>query len=84
MINVSTATSRAFQRLDAATQLQVKAVVREHLQACVNTGAPIENLDRVFVEAIEIVRLGFKEEVYPSHVKDLKRIYEQYRSPREV
>src|SRR5262245_65147497 len=66
---------------------KVDRVVRTHVQACMKTGSPVENFDRVLIEAVEIVKL---EERAPetrleySAEWEPHRHYDQYISPREM
>jgi hypothetical protein len=64
---------------------KVEAVVRRHVEACLKNGFPPENIDRVYLEAVEIVNL---EAMFPEpvveEVRDWEphRHYDQYVSPK--
>jgi len=64
---------------------KVEAVVRRHVEACLKNGFPPENIDRVYLEAVEIVDL---EALFPEpqveEVRDWEphRHYDQYVSPK--
>ncbi len=64
---------------------KVEAVVRRHVEACRKNGFPPENIDRVYLEAAEIVNL---EALFPEpvveEIRDWEphRHYDQYVSPK--
>lgn len=78
-------TLKVINRLSKEKKEKVEAVVRRHVAACYKNGFPPENLDRVYLEAIEIVDL---EELYPEpEVEETRdwepaRRYDQYVSPK--
>ena len=83
MIRATDATLRALARMDTTQRDQVHAIVRDHVTACLNLGAPLENLDRVYIEAMEIARMELPEEAATQAYEPFRR-YEQYQSPREM
>ncbi len=78
-------TLKVIDRLSKEKREKVERVVRRHVTACYKNGFPPENLDRVYLEAIEIVNL---EELYPEpEVEEIRdwepaRRYDQYVSPK--
>ncbi|MFN0124087.1 MAG: hypothetical protein ACKV2V_26590 [Blastocatellia bacterium] len=78
-------TIRAFNQLSREKRGKVEAIVRRHVAACYRNGFPPENLDRVYIEAMDVVRM---EEKFPEPVtaetRDYEpvRHYDQYISPR--
>jgi len=78
-------TLKMINQLPKEKRERVEAVVRRHIAACHKNGFPPENLDRVYLEAIEIVEL---DELYPEpEVEEIRdwepaRRYEQYVSPK--
>jgi hypothetical protein len=86
-MKISDQTLKMINQLPQATRTKVDQVIRTHVAACRKTGSPIENLDRLFIEAVEIVKL---EERCPetrfefsSEWEPLRR-YDQYLSPRDL
>jgi hypothetical protein len=84
-MKLSNDTLKAVTKLPKEKREKVEAVVRRHVAACYKNGFPPENLDRVYIEAIEIVEL---ESLYPEpvveEVRDWEpaRHYDQYISPK--
>jgi hypothetical protein len=79
---------RSLQELDEVGREAVEQIVRAHIRACRLNGFQPENLERVYQEAIEIVRLEGppKTESFTSNPNKYEptRRYEQYRSPRAL
>lgn len=77
---------RALQELDDTGRDAVEEIVRAHIRACRLNGFQPENLERVYQEAIEIIRLEGppKKESASSSKYEPTRRYEQYRSPRAL
>lgn len=86
-MKISDQTLKMINQLAPSFRVKVDKVIRTHVAACMRTGSPIENLDRLFIEAVEIVRL---EERAPetrleySSEWEPYRHYDQYSSPREL
>jgi hypothetical protein len=85
---LSEQTIKMFNKLPDETRAEVTKVVKTHLAACLRHGSPVESLDRLFIEAVEVVNLE-------SHVPEFRtpftpqghepfRHYDQYISPREL
>jgi hypothetical protein len=78
-------TLKMLERLDKGKRAKVEAVVRRHVEACLKNGFPPENIDRVYLEAVEIVDL---EALFPEpDVREARdweplRHYDQYVSPK--
>lgn len=77
---------RALQELDETGRKAVERIVQEHIRACKLNGFQPENLERVYQEAIEIIRLEGppKHEPLGHNKYEPTRRYEQYRSPRAL
>lgn len=83
MKKLANSTLAAYQRLTPERKEKVDTIVRAHVLACMRTGCPVDNLDRVCVEAMEIVAM---EEGQPPANSDAisyepRRAYTQYQSP---
>lgn len=77
---------RSLEDLDETGRQAVEQMVRAHVRACRLNGFQPENLERVYQEAIEIIRLEGppkKDSVSVSKYEPTRR-YEQYRSPRAL
>jgi hypothetical protein len=77
---------RSLQQLDEAGRQAVEQIVQDHIRACILNGFQPENLERVYQEAIEIIRLEGPPKKEPTFVNKYEptRRYEQYRSPRAL
>ena len=84
---LSDQTVKLISKLSDDTREQVAKVVKTHLAACVRNDSPIESLDRLFIEAVEVVNLEARAPEtrldYDPNWEPLRR-YEQYVSPREL
>jgi hypothetical protein len=83
---LSDQTIKLINKLDDETRAEVAKVVRRHLTACAKSGSPVESLDRLFIEAVEIVILEAKHPELAlngpyEHEGPIRR-YEQYVSPK--
>lgn len=78
-------TIRMIEDLAEEKRKKVEVIVRRHVAACQKNGFLPENLERVYIEAVEMVDL---EERYPEpiveEVRDWEplRRYDQYVGPR--
>lgn len=78
---------RALEGLDEIGRQAVEQMVRQHVHACRLNGFQPENLERVYQEAIEIIRLEGppkKDLPFSASKYEPTRRYEQYRSPRAL
>jgi hypothetical protein len=77
---------RSLQELDETGRQAVERIVQDHIRACLLNGFQPENLERVYQEAIEIIRLEGppKKDLSVSNKYEPTRRYEQYRSPRAL
>ncbi len=78
---------RALDELDEIGKQAVEQMVRAHVRACRLNGFQPENLERVYQEAIEIIRLEGpprKDSAASVSKYEPTRRYEQYRSPRAL
>ena len=78
---------RSLQELDETGREAVEQIVRAHIRACRLNGFQPENLERVYQEAIEIIRLEGppkKDSATSANKYEPTRRYEQYRSPRAL
>jgi hypothetical protein len=86
-MKISTDTVKLINQLPKTKREKVDAIVRRHVAACQRNGFLPENLERVFIEAIEMVDL---EKGFPApKCEDLRdwqpaRHYDQYVSPKAV
>ena len=83
-MKVTTDTLKLLSRVSRDHRDKIETIVRRHVSACYRNGFPPENLDRVYLEAMEIVNL---EERFPEPVTEESRDwepvrrYDQYVSP---
>ena len=77
---------RSLQELDETGRQAVDQIVQAHIRACLLNGFQPENLERVYQEAIEIIRLEGppKKDSSVGNKYEPTRRYEQYRSPRAL
>jgi len=77
---------RSLQQMDEAGRQAVEQIVQAHIRACLLNGFQPENLERVYQEAIEIIRLEGppKSDPLVTDKYEPTRRYEQYRSPRAL
>jgi hypothetical protein len=86
-MKLSDQTIRMINQLPQEMRDKVDQVIRTHVTACVKNGSPVENLDRLLIEAVEVVKL---EERFPEmkieYLPDWEpyRRYDQYSSPRDM
>ncbi|HWQ36884.1 MAG TPA: hypothetical protein VNQ79_28895 [Blastocatellia bacterium] len=84
-MKVTTDTLKLLSRVSRDKRDKIETIVRRHVSACYRNGFPPENLDRVYLEAMEIVNL---EERFPEPVSEEPRDWEparhyhQYVSPK--
>jgi len=76
MMKITSDTLKLVNRLPKDKREKVDAIVRRHVRACQNNGFNPENLERVYIEAVEMVDL---EERFPEVVKEDDRNWEPYR-----
>ncbi len=85
MIKISSDTLKLINTLPRKKKEKVDAIVRRHVAACQRNGFDPENLDRVYIEAIEMVNLEAKfPEPVVEEIRDWEpmRHYDQYISPK--
>ena len=85
-MKITSDTLKLINRLPKDKRERVDAIVRRHVRACQNNGFLPENLERVYIEAVEMVNI---EERFPAEpvTEDNRtwepfRHYEQYVSPK--
>jgi hypothetical protein len=84
-MKISNDTLRMINKLSKKRREKVDAIVRRHVAACQKNGFYPENMERVYIEAIEMVEL---EERFPEPVVEETRDweparhYDQYVSPK--
>jgi hypothetical protein len=61
MAKVSDNLKQLWDSLTDAERKGVRKRIHRHQQACWRDGLPVENFDRVFIEAIEVERVEAKE-----------------------
>jgi hypothetical protein len=85
MMKISSDTLKLVHRLPKKKREKVDAIVRRHVAACQKNGFLPENMERVYIEAVEMVDL---EERFPEprdeEIRDWEpaRRYDQYVSPK--
>lgn len=85
MVKISSDTLKLINKLSKKKKERVDAIVRRHVAACQKNGFDPENLDRVYIEAIEMIDLEVK---FPDPVVEEARDweparhYDQYISPK--
>ena len=65
---------------------RVNAIVNRHLKACASQGVAPENLERVYIEAVEVAAIDEKIASAPpatDHYCEPFRRYEQYLPPKD-
>lgn len=84
-MKVSNDTLNFMNKLSKDRRARVEAIVRRHVAACYRNGFPPENLDRVYIEALEVINMEDKfPEVVEAAPRDWEplRHYDQYISPK--
>ncbi|HMV49520.1 MAG TPA: hypothetical protein PLD20_25365 [Blastocatellia bacterium] len=85
MMKITSDTLKLINRLPRDKREKVDAIVRRHVQACQKNGFLPENLERVYIEAVEMVDINerFPEvEAEDNRTWEPFRHYEQYVSPK--
>jgi hypothetical protein len=86
MIRLTNETVRLIKSLPPEKRAKVDAIVRRHIRACRKNGFLPENLERVFIEAVEMVEMQERSPEPPVHEppRDWEpfRRYDLYISPR--
>jgi len=85
MVKISSDTLKMINKLPKKKKEKVDAIVRRHVAACQRNGFDPENLDRVYIEAVEMIDLEVKfPEPSAEESRDWEpaRHYDQYISPK--
>jgi hypothetical protein len=85
MVKISSDTLKLINKLSKKKREKVDAIVRRHVAACQRNGFDPENLDRVYIEAVEMIDLEVKfPDPYDDESRDWEpaRHYDQYISPK--
>ena len=85
MVKISSDTLKLINKLPKKKKERVDAIVRRHVAACQRNGFDPENLDRVYIEAIEMIEIEVKfPEPVSEEARDWEpaRHYDQYISPK--
>jgi hypothetical protein len=85
MVKISSDTLKLINKLPKKKKEKVDAIVRRHVAACQRNGFDPENLDRVYIEAVEMIDLEVKfPEPSAEESRDWEpaRHYDQYISPK--
>jgi hypothetical protein len=85
MVKISSDTLKMINKLPKKKKEKVDAIVRRHVAACQRNGFDPENLDRVYIEAMEMIDLevNFPEsDAEESRDWEPARHYDQYISPK--
>ena len=83
MVKITDQTLRALRSLGDPERDAAANVLRAHIRACTIAGSPIENLERVTIEAVEIVRIEGVEEVLKSLKPTRSKLTEEERHVRD-
>jgi hypothetical protein len=59
-MKISASIMRTIEELSEDEKVKVDAIIRAHIEACRANGLEPENLERIYIEAIEIVKLEAK------------------------
>ena len=85
-MKISSDILKLINKLTDEERVKVDQVVKRHVAACLRNGFPPENMDRVYIEAVEQVRLEERfpepEVVREARIYEPFRRYEQYVSPK--
>lgn len=76
MMKITSDTLKLVNRLPKDKRERVDAIVRRHVQACQKNGFLPENLERVYIEAVEMVDI---EERFPEITTEDNRTWEPFR-----
>lgn len=86
MMKITNDTLRLINKLPDDKRQKVDAIVRRHVRACQQNGFNPENLERVYIEAVEMVDI---EDRFPEPIVEETnrtweplRHYDQYISPK--
>jgi hypothetical protein len=85
MVKISSDTLKMINKLPKKKKEKVDAIVRRHVAACQRNGFDPENLDRVYIEAIEMIDLEVtfpESDAEESRDWEPARHYDQYISPK--
>ena len=85
MVKISSDTLKLINKLPKKKKEKVDAIVRRHVAACQRNGFDPENLDRVYIEAVEMIDLEVKfpdASAEGSRDWEPARHYDQYISPK--
>ncbi|HEU0175625.1 MAG TPA: hypothetical protein VFV58_15295 [Blastocatellia bacterium] len=85
MVKISSDTLKLINKLPKRKKEKVDAIVRRHVAACQRNGFDPENLDRVYIEAVEMIDLEVRfPEPSADESRDWEpaRHYDQYISPK--
>ena len=85
LVKISNDTLKMINKLPKKKKEKVDAIVRRHVAACQRNGFDPENLDRVYIEAIEMIdiEVRFPEpDAEESRDWEPARHYDQYISPK--
>jgi hypothetical protein len=84
-VKISSDTLKLINKLPKRKKEKVDAIVRRHVAACQRNGFDPENLDRVYIEAVEMIDLEVRfPEPSADESRDWEpaRHYDQYISPK--
>lgn len=76
MMKITSDTLKLVNRLPNDKREKVDAIVRRHVRACQQNGFNPENLERVYIEAVEMVDI---EDRFPEPVAEDNRTWEPFR-----
>lgn len=76
MMKITSDTLKLINRLPDDKRQKVDAIVRRHVRACQQNGFNPENLERVYIEAVEMVDI---EDRFPEPIAEDNRTWEPFR-----
>jgi hypothetical protein len=76
MMKITNDTLRLINKLPDDKRQKVDAIVRRHVRACQQNGFNPENLERVYIEAVEMVDI---EDRFPEPIEEDNRTWEPFR-----
>lgn len=81
MMKISADVLKQLNKLPAKRRARAEAIVRRHVEACFRLGFPPDNLERVYIEAIEMSGEIEEPASAVAPVGVVRSYAEQYRTP---
>ena len=80
-MKISTDVLKRVERLEKSKRERVEAIADRHFKTCVKLGVPIESMDRVLIEAIEMINTGLDDGDEKWDEYTAPQRYHQYTAP---